>query len=232
MVVVIVGYRFSPLRYWGSLYQQKDQDLILKQFQSPSILGQSISDYNAYWLLNQVLVPFDIGVVYINNINGIEETLLFQSPSILGQSISNIIFKTNGKLGFSPLRYWGSLYPKIIFLSPFTLVLVPFDIGVVYINSSFPQSMDESFSPLRYWGSLYHNDSTFLSLTSFQSPSILGQSISLFSSNISTVIVLVPFDIGVVYIFINIRQRVRYLFQSPSILGQSISHLQFLLFRP
>ena len=35
------------------------------------------------------------------------------------------------------------------------MVLVPFDIGVVYIINFNSMKYDECFSPLRYWGSLY-----------------------------------------------------------------------------
>ena len=62
-------------------------------------------------------------------------------------------------LGFSPLRYWGGLYPMAA--------------GALKISGSF--------SPLRYWGGLYPMD-------------ILS---------IVKLVVLVPFDIGVVYIKIN-----------------------------
>ena len=62
----------------------------------------------------KVLVPFDIGVVYIQKING-----------------------KGKRRGFSPLRYWGSLYLKIKFKRNTKIVLVPFDIGVVYITIPF-----------------------------------------------------------------------------------------------
>ena len=35
---------------------------------------------------------------------------------------------------FSPLRYWGGLYHLVAFINKIDLVLVPFDIGVVYIK--------------------------------------------------------------------------------------------------
>ena len=35
--------------------------------------------------------------------------------------------------GFSPLRYWGGLYHIALVENQNTKVLVPFDIGVVYI---------------------------------------------------------------------------------------------------
>ena len=79
---------------------------------------------------------------------------------------------------FSPLRYWGGLYLPFPAYIKLLLVLVPFDIGVVYIEKDGVANDNLSFSPLRYWGGLYHN--TFLILESY--------------------IVLVPFDIGVVYI--------------------------------
>ena len=59
----------------------------------------------------KVLVPFDIGVVYIIN-----------------EDISLTM------LGFSPLRYWGGLYLNAVIGGFNRVVLVPFDIGVVYIN--------------------------------------------------------------------------------------------------
>ncbi len=59
-----------------------------------------------------VLVPSDIGVVYISDGSYLDEVN-----------------------GFSPLRYWGSLYPSLDVLRSGFLVLVPFDIGVVYINN-------------------------------------------------------------------------------------------------
>ena len=63
------------------------------------------------------------------------------------------------------------------------MVLVPFDIGVVYILSNPPVSFSNSFSPLRYWGGLYLNNSPYM----------------------VKIRVLVPFDIGVVYIIILIH---------------------------
>ena len=57
-----------------------------------------------------VLVPFDIGVVYIN----VDELV-------------------EGLFCFSPLRYWGGLYQKYFQYLMNIWVLVPFDIGVVYI---------------------------------------------------------------------------------------------------
>ena len=62
----------------------------------------------------EVLVPFDIGVVYINTAD-----------------------KKDNPYSFSPLRYWGSLYLKIKFKRNTKIVLVPFDIGVVYITIPF-----------------------------------------------------------------------------------------------
>ena len=59
------------------------------------------------------------------------------------------------------------------------MVLVPFDIGVVYINTVYHLYRVVCFSPLRYWGGLYH----FLEIP------------------LLNIEVLVPFDIGVVYIF-------------------------------
>ena len=50
----------------------------------------------------------------------------------------------------------GVVYINIDMLIQNTLVLVPFDIGVVYINLVVKLCMILRFSPLRYWGSLYH----------------------------------------------------------------------------
>ena len=58
-----------------------------------------------------VLVPFDIGVVYIN-----------------------ITLTAEFTLSFSPLRYWGGLYHELKQRGVDIKVLVPFDIGVVYIS--------------------------------------------------------------------------------------------------
>ena len=81
-----------------------------------------------------VLVPFDIGVVYITlNVSKFSPPVLV--PFDIG--VVYILKEENnyGKKSFSPLRYWGGLYQ----INPFHLialsVLVPFDIGVVYINS-------------------------------------------------------------------------------------------------
>ena len=130
---------------------------MISLFQSPSILGWSISQIKEIKDWQNVLVPFDIGVVYISYKIGTRELTRFQSPSILGWSISRyearkkleIRFSplrywgglyqikppSQLRLGFSPLRYWGGLYPfEFIFPTKFP-VLVPFDIGVVYIPS-------------------------------------------------------------------------------------------------
>ena len=106
------------------------------------------------------------------------KVMQFQSPSILGWSISTMLKRKNTQLSFSPLRYWGGLYLRVGGNVLESLVLVPFDIGVVYIDS-------------RQHG---------LQQLKFQSPSILGWSISYFFSCINQLSVLVPFDIGVVYI--------------------------------
>ena len=58
---------------------------------------------------NKVLVPFDIGVVYIN-----------------------LTYNDGSKFSFSPLRYWGGLYHKLMGESHIQNVLVPFDVRVVY----------------------------------------------------------------------------------------------------
>ena len=46
-----------------------------------------------------------------------------------------MISEVKDYLSFSPLRYWGGLYHKNKMPSTIVLVLVPFDIGVVYIPS-------------------------------------------------------------------------------------------------
>ena len=61
-------------------------------------------------------------------------------------------------LSFSPLRYWGGLYLKNSSLLTTGSVLVPFDIGVVYIKKDGWVIRPVSFSPLRYWGGLYHKE--------------------------------------------------------------------------
>ena len=80
--------------------------------------------------------------------------------------------------GFSPLRYWGGLYQILTVEQGLRYVLVPFDIGVVYITSLYFFNFLFSFSPLRYWGGLYRYGKCYRDI----------------------IIVLVPFDIGVVYI--------------------------------
>ena len=65
-------------------------------------------------------------------------------------------------ISFSPLRYWGGLYQNILMIHPDDKVLVPFDIGVVYITWIEDGGVDDCFSPLRYWGGLYHNGSRVL----------------------------------------------------------------------
>ena len=69
-----------------------------------------------------VLVPFDIGVVYI------------KEDVIVG-----------GFESFSPLRYWGSLYLFVCPYKPHIYVLVPFDIGVVYIRNELTVFENEKF---------------------------------------------------------------------------------------
>ena len=59
----------------------------------------------------QVLVPFDVGVVYI---------FVYIFVDII--------------ISFSPLRCWGGLYHNKIVDIPGMVVLVPFDVGVVYIK--------------------------------------------------------------------------------------------------
>ena len=97
-----------------------------------SILGWSISKKIARYVAQFVLVPFDIGVVYIFKT---ERSVDFQSFSPLrywGGLYQ--IQGTDGKLYcFSPLRYWGGLYQNKLVMRYLSEVLVPFDIGVVYI---------------------------------------------------------------------------------------------------
>ena len=76
-----------------------------------SILRWSISNYIYHITKKKVLVPFDIGVVYIQ----------------IAKSLSRLT-------SFSPLRYWGGLYQYEDIEGNHKLVLVPFDIGVVYIR--------------------------------------------------------------------------------------------------
>ena len=59
-----------------------------------------------------VLVPFDVGVVYINSCNS-----------------------SCNSYSFSPLRCWGGLYQDNKGVAITYKVLFPFDVGVVYINS-------------------------------------------------------------------------------------------------
>ena len=70
------------------------------------------------------------------------------------------------------------------------MVLVPFDIGVVYITNNPQEEKFKSFSPLRYWGGLYQTGKIYM-------------------DNIN---VLVPFDIGVVYIFKIIHPFILFMF--------------------
>ena len=58
-------------------------------------------------------------------------------------------------LCFSPLRYWGGLYREDNSGVISNDVLVPFDIGVVYIKKGKYNYWYLGFSPLRYWGGLY-----------------------------------------------------------------------------
>ena len=103
---------------------------------------------------NGVLVPFDIGVVYIYGEPWKRRRICFSPLRYWGGLYHSKCFKVFSS-GFSPLRYWGGLYQ----INPFHLialsVLVPFDIGVVYILMGRLVKQDYSFSPLRYWGGLY-----------------------------------------------------------------------------
>ena len=124
-----------------------------------------------YW---RVYISISYSVWFINR---------FQSPSILGWSISKRERNIAKVSCFSPLRYWGGLYPKDAldyalsrfqspsilgwsisessFLSDIRKVLVPFDIGVVYISTGTYVVLAICFSPLRYWGGLYHSKQTY-----------------------------------------------------------------------
>ena len=62
----------------------------------------------------------------------------------------------NKSKSFSPLRYWGGLYLINGVIREKMIVLVPFDIGVVYILQMIIYFKLMGFSPLRYWGGLYH----------------------------------------------------------------------------
>ena len=131
----------------------------------------------SYNLFYDVLVPFDIGVVYITSDVSFTTEYGF-SPLRYWGGLYQYINPTPLDNCFSPLRYWGGLYQIILLLITTYIVLVPFDIGVVYIRYAKSLNIIESFSPLRYWGGLY------LPLSELA----------------SSLWVLVPFDIGVVYI--------------------------------
>ena len=217
-------YSFSPLQYWRVYISISYSVWFINRFQSPSMLGWSISVFIGNPAETHGFSPLRCwGGLYLIQTR-LRNIVEFQSPSILGWSISILLFPSSIRLSFSPLRYWGGLYHHIRKKLPEYPVLVPFDIGVVYIiingwrvrNIAFQSpsilgwSISKSvhsreyilgFSPLRYWGGLYHNTRLFLSAE----------------------FVLVPFDIGVVYINKIMEVRKMNEFQSPSILGWSIS---------
>ena len=68
---------------------------------------------------------------------------------------------------FSPLQYWGGLYHYQTAKKLENLVLVPFDVGVVYIFKADTESDFKSFNPLRYWGGLYRNKESKSSVYKF-----------------------------------------------------------------
>ena len=112
-------------------------------------------------------------------------------------------------LRFSPLRYWGSLNHNWNSSRRKFWVLVPFDIGVVSIWCGSGYQSKASFSPLRYWGSLNLviiciaiTKKSFSPLRYWGS---LNHEEVPFSQHI---LVLVPFDIGVVSICSNKRSSV------------------------
>ena len=147
---------FYSFQYWGSLYPLAENELIE----------------------NEVLVPFDFGVVYIKRIIDKRNYNKFQSPSILGWSISCL---ENGQVWvkcFSPLRYWGGLYPFDNLKRDEYVVLVPFDIGVVYILLIILKEMNMQFQSPSILGQSISFQFLHSILRQFQSPSILGQSIS------------------------------------------------------
>ena len=57
-----------------------------------------------------VLVPFDIGVVYINIINLKEGVFSFSPLRYWGGLYQLVNYLLDGIMSFSPLRYWGGLY--------------------------------------------------------------------------------------------------------------------------
>ena len=72
-------------------------------------MGWSISEYHTEIPFHPVLVPFDIGVVYIM-IGSLGDVIFVLVPFDIGvvyiqrRPCNKILF------GFSPLRYWGGLY--------------------------------------------------------------------------------------------------------------------------
>ena len=124
----------------------------------------------------------------------------FQSPSILGWSISGTPFQHPKRFRFSPLRYWGGLYHLSGFKNPSfrfsplryqgglyqivvslqikLKVLVPFDIGVVYIRVDYKDTDRNVLVPFDI-GVVYIKIACInRNYIVFQSPSILGWSIS------------------------------------------------------
>ena len=82
-------------------------------------MGWSISKLNLGLLKINVLVPFDIGVVYINEINPIVMNGVLV-PFDIGVVYIAKRMKQKNENSFSPLRYWGGLYhingSKILFI--------------------------------------------------------------------------------------------------------------------
>ena len=98
-------------------------------------MGWSISDRDKGKKRRGVLVPFDIGVVYIliGHFKKLETVLV---PFDIGVVYINKRHNLSNAIGFSPLRYWGGLYPIGGAAFKGLSVLVPFDIGVVYIDNN------------------------------------------------------------------------------------------------
>ena len=79
-------------------------------------------------------------------------------------------------------------------------VLVPFDIGVVYILYVKVMTNLNCFSPLRYWGGLYLKEELYQLRLEVLVPFDIGVVYIKICESKKINFVLVPFDIGVVYI--------------------------------
>ena len=60
-----VYFGFSPLRYWGGLYHYREGDIYAHCVLVPFDIGVVYIKNLKKEVINMVLVPFDIGVVYI-----------------------------------------------------------------------------------------------------------------------------------------------------------------------